>query len=354
MIRWATCAFRMSCVAGVMLGLLTATARAQPESPEVAAYRAGLLRLADEAVKRDGLVIEGNDGWLLLAGELRHVGVGVFWGEQAAAVSKATRPELADPIPAIVDFHQQLSRRGIELLVVPVPAKVAVYPQAVPGLTAPMDRVDFDDRRFLEVLRDRGVPVLDLMETYLPARAGPLLYCRTDTHWSPRGCELAAKAIAQRLKSRPAVATGGPALELRPGSEQRSILGDLRLLRGETQGTREDLPARVIRTSQGQYVEEDRNSPILLLGDSHTLVFHAGGDLHGQGAGLADQLAAELGRAVDVMGVRGSGATPARINLARRSRQESGYLAGKRVVIWCFSVREFTEASGWSKVPLSP
>jgi alginate O-acetyltransferase complex protein AlgJ len=54
---------------------------------------------------------------------------------------------------------------------------------------------------------------------------------------------------------------------------------------------------------------------------------------------------------VDLVAVRGSGATPARVNLLRRARTE-GYLAKKKVVIWCFGAREFTEASGWQKVPV--
>jgi alginate O-acetyltransferase complex protein AlgJ len=97
---------------------------------------------------------------------------------------------------------------------------------------------------------------------------------------------------------------------------------------------------------------EDTASPILLLGDSHTLVFHAGADLHGVGAGLADQLAAELGIPVDVIGVCGSGATPARKNLMRRIQADPAYLTGKKVVIWCFAAREFTESTGWSVLNL--
>jgi alginate O-acetyltransferase complex protein AlgJ len=81
-------------------------------------------------------------------------------------------------------------------------------------------------------------------------------------------------------------------------------------------------------------------------------VFHAGADLHGIGAGLADQLAVELGIPVDVIGVCGSGATPARVNLMRRAKANSAYLAGKKVVIWCFAAREFSESTGWSVVKL--
>jgi len=101
-------------------------------------------------------------------------------------------------------------------------------------------------------------------------------------------------------------------------------------------------------------VAPEPSSPIVLLGDSHTLVFHDGGDMHANGAGLADQLALELGFAVDLVGVRGSGATAARINLLRRAQATPGYWASKKLVIWCFAAREFTESDGWRNVPIGP
>jgi alginate O-acetyltransferase complex protein AlgJ len=111
----------------------------------------------------------------------------------------------------------------------------------------------------------------------------------------------------------------------------------------------ETLALRFVAGPGGAPVAPSRESPLLLLGDSHTLVFHAGGDMHARGAGLADQLALELGFAVDLVGVRGSGATPARINLARR---KDG-LAGKRLVVWTFGARELSEApQGWARVPV--
>ena len=47
-------------------------------------------------------------------------------------------------------------------------------------------------------------------------------------------------------------------------------------------------------------------------------------------------------------------AAPARVNLMRRAHGDATYLAGKKVVIWCFTEREFTEGNGWAKVPLTP
>ena len=182
--------------------------------------------------------------------------------------------------------------------------------------------------------------MLDLADAFGQEKAtGPDLYCKTDPHWSPAACELTAKLIKERL--------GAPAwLAAQPSAftataEKRTIVGDLTDGKGS-----EELPVRAVTCADNPALE-DRASPILLLGDSHALVFHAGQELHGTGAGLADQLASELGLAVDVIGVRGSGATPARVNLLRRAKADPAYLAGKKVVIWCFAAREFTEGSGW-------
>ena len=107
----------------------------------------------------------------------------------------------------------------------------------------------------------------------------------------------------------------------------------------------------VSEKGNGAAVEPDANSPLLLLGDSHTLVYH---DFLAERAGLLDQLALQLGFAPDLIGTRGSGATPVRLNLYRRSVKDAGYLAKKKVVVWCFAAREFTEATeGWAKAPIA-
>ncbi|MFM8885568.1 MAG: hypothetical protein ACKOKC_04040, partial [Chthoniobacterales bacterium] len=90
------------------------------------------------------------------------------------------------------------------------------------------------------------------------------------------------------------------------------------------------------------------------LGDSHVLVFHQGGDLHAIGAGLPEQLAEVVDGMPQVLGVRGSGATSSRMTLARTIRAKPDYLADKKLVVWVFAGREFTEADGWKKFPLIP
>jgi alginate O-acetyltransferase complex protein AlgJ len=75
--------------------------------------------------------------------------------------------------------------------------------------------------------------------------------------------------------------------------------------------------------------------------------------MHATGAGFFEQLSYELGQLVDLIAVRGSGATPARINLMRRVQNDPNYLKQKKIIIWCFTSREFTESDGWRNVPVT-
>jgi alginate O-acetyltransferase complex protein AlgJ len=309
--------------------------------------------LAAKAEAQQRAAVVGKEGWLFLTAELRHLGVGHFWGKEAKAVSRAANSDAADPLPAILDFSAQLKRAGIELILMPVPPKAALYGDKVLDRAAPQEgnlRADEATAAFYRVCTEQGLKVLDLGPALRRARdadATPL-YCRTDSHWSGRGCVVAAELLSQDIRQRPWFASV-PKRAFKSDWREADIRGDLADLM-EPKAEPEKVRLRFVTDDGGGAPIDWRESPILLLGDSHTLVFHAGEDLHGTGAGLADQLALELGFPVDVVGVRGSGATPARINLLRRKDN----LAGKKLVIWCFSAREFTEATGgWRLVPVT-
>jgi hypothetical protein len=69
--------------------------------------------------------------------------------------------------------------------------------------------------------------------------------------------------------------------------------------------------------------------------------------MHATGAGLPDQLAFELGLGIDIVAVRGSGATTARVQLLRRAQAAPDYWDRKQLVIWCFAAQELTESDSW-------
>ena len=318
-------------------------------------FRDALAAKVETLEKTNSAATAGVDGWLFLRAELRFLTLGKFSGAEAAKVSRSGKPDIADPIPAILDFRDQLKQRGIELVLMPVPAKAAIYPEKIlPEAATSGEEAAPALQAFYEELRAAGVDVLDLTRVFRENRGhekGPV-FCRTDTHWSGVGCFLAAQAVAEHLRAKLPAHVSGKTYS----TEWRKVAinGDLPVLLppATPKPPQEEIAVRAVsEKGNGASVVQDLNSPLLVLGDSHTLVFH---DFLTEKSGLIDQLAAELGFAPDLIGTRGSGATAVRVSLYRDSARNPEYLAKKKVVLWCFTVREFTDADGgWRKLPVA-
>jgi hypothetical protein len=343
----------------VVIALACATMTAHGASLELSEKQQRLLhefaaRFA-AAEKQNAHAVAGADGWLFLAADLHFLSVDRFWGDAAARVSRAQKPDQADPFPAILDFRDQLKQRGIELLVVPVPPKPAIYAdQIAPGIDPRADNPAPALHVFYEELRQAGVEVLDLEALFLARREsehGPV-FCHTDTHWSGAGCVLAAQTILEKIRQavHPPQGPNSYLAEWKPIEIKGDLVGLLPADAPKPAAERIEVRTVVSKTT-GKAVEPDPNSPILLMGDSHTLVYH---EFHAEGAGLVDQMADGLGFAPDLIGTRGSGATAVRTALYRRSHRDPAYLARKKMIIWCFAAREFTEADGWARLPIAP
>jgi hypothetical protein len=305
------------------------------------------------AQSENAAVIPGVDGWFFLSSDIRFLSVGQFWGADAAKVSRAHKPESADPMLAIVDFHEQLKKRGIDLLLMPVPPKAAIYPEKIlPDVDLHGEPAAPYLARFYDELRKREIDVVDLSPIFLQNRAnehGPV-FCKTDTHWSGLGCVLAAQTIKNKIHEK---LTAQPQKNYAAEWKEITIKGDLGDLAGVSmkKPEPEEIAIRTISDKEtGAAINPDPNSPLLIIGDSHTLVFH---DFLAEKSGLLDQIAYETGFAPDLIGTRGSGSTSVRISLYRRARKDPGYLARKKMIVWCLAAREFTESDqGWDKVPV--
>jgi len=296
-------------------------------------------------------VVSGTDGWLFLKKELQFLNVGPFWAEHADTASQASRADAKDPTPAIVAFHRALAEKGVTLLLVPVPPKALLYSEHVPVADKGKNWGESLEN-YYKILREQGVQVLDLREGLLNAKASQdqPVYCREDTHWSGFGVTVAADLISEQIKK---MLPDGDKTYTEKWSDIQ-ITGDLRQMLGEKQGKPENISVRTIYNDDGQPPKVDPASSLLVLGDSHVLVFHDGGDMYARGAGITDQLAFLLSMPADVIGVRGSGATPARLSLYRKAQRTPEYWKGKKVVVWCFAAREFTETDGWRILPIEP
>ena len=134
--------------------------------------------------------------------------------------------KLDNPIKAIEKFRDQLKAKGVELLVVITPGKPSIYPEKLTGRASDAAENAAGDavgnaadhansiglqshgKKILDSLTRAGFNTVDLYTPLLAAKKddaslGPL-YLNDDTHWTPRGAELAAAEIAaavNRLES---------------------------------------------------------------------------------------------------------------------------------------------------------
>lgn len=283
------------------------------------------------------ITYKDNNNYLYSKNELLHLAKGALANGEIVKKSACAKPANADPIPALKFFNDELAKRGIKLIVVPVPPKVAIEPCSALKRGEAMSYL----KPFYQELRSQGIDVLDLSEIFL-AESNKHFYCRTDAHWNPTGIGLAAEDLAKRIDLRGTE-------NFTATSSSPSISGDLAKSLAPDAPERENIDFVSV---VGKAIDE--SSPILLIGDSHTLVFSTGGDMLEENGGLAERLAVQLKMPIDRIGVKGSAATAVRINLYRKAVRAPQWLKNKKFVIYCFSCREFTESnSGWVKVPVA-
>lgn len=295
-------------------------------------------------------VSKGLNGWLFLSSELSFLRAPVFWGAAAKGISRSQNPDHADPMVAIEDFHKQLSAFGIQLLLMPVPAKARIYSEELnPQDKSSLAPDPFDS--FFQELDSKHISYLDLRPVLSPsANPSQATYCKTDSHWSGTGCVLAAQAVAKQLNhSQGTLFKKNSSQPFVEKWDQIEASGDLSVLAPDLKAPKETVAIR--RIWQGNAaVQPDPQSPLLLIGDSHTLVYR---DFMAEQSGLLDQLAKETSVVPDLIGTRGSGANAVRVSLLRRSIKDPKYLTSKKIVIWCFAAREFTDSDqGWQTIPI--
>jgi hypothetical protein len=304
----------------------------------------------------DRPVIAGSDEWLHLRSELQFLASEPFWGGQAESPK-------TDPFASIVDLHNRLSELDIQLILAPAPPRAVVYadtlfdelPTDEHGLPL---RLDPTLQAFYEALREEGVTVVDTTDAFIAARQNETelgrVCCQQDTHWSPRGLALTASAVYAAL-----TADGEPEwfedleyADISPAEPQAlTYVGDMADRLDGFAGQQTTDMITIINNGE-EPLTFDSSSPILLLADSHGLVFSSGKDMHSEHAGFGEHLSLEFGLPIDLMAQKGSG-DAVRRNLARRFIQKPNEAEGKRVLIYTFTARTFTTGRNWTPVPLS-
>lgn len=280
--------------------------------------------------------------WRFVNKELTHLSKGDL--AQAADLSQLNA-EGTDPLPIIQEYASALKVLGVDLVLVPVPAKASIYPEK---LAADLTLTDaLSQKPFLDKIASTGIQVADLETLFRQHRAAhpdEALYCATDSHWSPRGAELAAQAVAKHLASLAAVSGAGKTSFTITAPEALEFHGDLLTDAEKASLPPESLPLRKVSPATAG------PSPVLVMGDSHCQVFRTGGPMLATDAGFIDHLAAALSMPIDEVSSQASGADQPRADIARRTVKEPDFWSSRKVVIWLFTAREFTQGK-WRTIP---
>lgn len=273
--------------------------------------------------------------------------------DSAVAAGFMHRPDdPGHPVQAISAFNDCLRAQGVKLVLLVVPGKENIYPEWLSrrysGCPGPVENPDM--AAFLEEMRRRQIAVVYPAEALWRGKQSGPMYLRQDTHWTPEGMELAADELVRHL-------AGLQSEQQRLATRSLSMTqhGDLyQMLALHPKLPQPVAPEtvtvrQVVDTLTGQPIEPDSSSPVVLLGDSFTNIYSVGAMGWGDHAGLSEQIALRLGRAVDAIALNDGGVNTARTNLARRSQP----LEGKSVVIWQFAARDLVVSNGdWRTIEI--
>lgn len=303
--------------------------------------------------------IAGRDGWLHFGPGLSYLtGPPFLDPDQLRNREEAhelwQQPVHPDPVGAIVDFKAQLDRRGIKLIVMPVPVKAAIQPDKLSA--RPIDRplANRSWQPFVAALKENGVDLFDARPVLASfAEKHGDAYLATDTHWLPGAMEAVAAELANRIESEFPELRGNAGFQAQPLTlvGRGDIARMLTLPDKAELFTGQQVRINQVTTGQHEFWQPDRSGQVLLLGDSFANIYSTGGLGWGSGAGLAEQLSHLLQQPIDLLARNDSGAYVTREMLAGELARGRDRLAGKRLVIWQFAERELA-VGDWKQIDL--
>ena len=314
--------------------------------------------------------------------------------------------KLDNPVQAILRFRDQLKAKGVELLVVITPGKPSIYPERLTGNASTVMATESHGKKILDSLAKLGFNTVDLYTPLLAAKKddaslGPL-YLNDDTHWTPRGAELAAAEIAAAVKRldsdgkinltelRQKHADGSYPMSFVAKDSVADRMGDVGEMSGlnkfgvfktqrvtghvvmqqninsladsicidsaykECKNNSNTLCLWTSLTACGfkydttvtPFKDDFRKAKILILGDSFSRIYQTDSPVN---AGWIAHFAKNMNRPVASIVSDGGASTLVREKLARKA----GVLKGKKLLIWEFVERDLRfGAEGWKDVEL--
>jgi alginate O-acetyltransferase complex protein AlgJ len=289
-------------------------------------------------------VYPGREGWLFYRPDVDYVAGPGFL--DPAELSHL--PKSANPLPALIQFRDDLAARGIRLVLLPVPIKPVIDPEYLshPIPRGPLQNPSFGN--FLTQLQKNAIEFVDASQAMLDSKqsSGRPQFLKTDSHWTPSAMECVARQIAQKI-----AVTGtskkwtlGEPREIRNHGD---LVAMLRLSDPSALFPLEEATISPVVGPDGTAWTPDPSAEILLLGDSFTNIYSLNDLGWGTGSGLAEHLSLALQKPLDRIAINAGGATTTRQTLARSPER----LEGKKIVIYEFAMRDLA-VGDWKVLPL--
>ena len=239
---------------------------------------------------------------------------------------RETGPGWPEPQMEVVrSLQEQLAERGVDLIVVPFPSREHVHAPFLISEPPEDGCVAVLREELLRELAMEGVEAIDLLPDFIEAKRGGglLFHDARDCHAARDGLDLAARAIADRLRryelprSIDSIYTRAVSYKLRP---ENTDMPD------------KQYPAVQVVGSKGEVVpHEDLSSPIALVGDSFC---YFPSHLGPKGTDLASQVAKYTGIVPRRVAI-GAGGPRILQHIAERGPE---FLDGVRVCVFvCFT-----------------
>ncbi|WP_159993271.1 alginate O-acetyltransferase AlgX-related protein [Roseomonas sp. 18066] len=255
--------------------------------------RRGLLRLgaaglvaplvaSRTAAAQENLLLRGRDGWLFPRWDL----------------SRQTPPEARRRIVHVLgETRRLLAAGGVDLNILLIPSRTRIYRDMIPpGTSFP---ADFQGRYSAgqKALQDAGFAIANLAEAFATQRQrqpDQPLFFKTDTHWTPAGCAIAAHGMAMQLARNPALSPTTGQVRSAVTYREDEHAGDLRNL----------LPVADKRSFQDPHFWQPVITPqgggASLLDEPRADVAAIGSSFFHQRYGLAAMLGYHLNRTVSL------------------------------------------------------
>lgn len=307
----------------------------------------------------------GLDGWLFYRPGVDYVIGPAFLDSEvlarrASGGNEYTAPPHPDPRPAILDFHKQLAKSGIRLVLMPTPIKPMIEPDRLsarylgPSSSGALQNPSFE--RFKDEMTAEGILVFDpapaLQER--KRKTGHPQYLQTDTHWTPEAMQFVADRVKVFLQENVSLSES-PSAGFQGRSMTLGNLGDiagmLRLPPDQDLFPEQTISIRQVVQPDGSLWKPDPDAEILLLGDSFTNIYSMPEMNWGEAAGFAEQLSLVMQRPIDRIAQNDAGAHATRQTLAQEVARGQRRLDGVRVLIWQFAIRELA-VGDWKPIAL--